>query len=470
MRRLVSGLIPAILFAGCASVNQPVPEPERPVPPVEQPPAEPIIDPKEEAYQAISLAVNLGDPQAAISAYEQSALADPDDPGTSVLLANLYLSAGDIAGALAILDEVLAVAPDNTDALYAKALAMSVTGDTAGQRALLTRVVEIDPAHSDAYAALGELSLRDKSYQAAARSFEASLKADPENFVALIGLGNVRLRTDEPEAAREVLDRVIEIEPEYSFAYADRSRAYILEHNFVKAEEDLAVAIELEPDYFWNRYDRGRVRSERQNYTGAIEDFTFVIDREPELFMTWVYRARAWDSLGEKARAIADYEHARELERGYDGTTIPLAALYFETERYSDAYTLFQSAYESSEEPGHPKDDALALMASLCLKYSGDEAGGRRYIERAAGSFIRPGLAWEVARYFVNPGYSAYVLQLVMDEDERYLRTRMKFYLAAHFQLEGNRNSAQALFLDIEEEGLTGIVETRLARHLYGQL
>lgn len=468
MQRLVSVLILLGILAGCATIYRKPPEP---VKPSEQPPEEPIIDPKEEAYQAISLAVSLGDPNEAIAAYEEAQLADPDDPATQVLLANLYLSAGDIDGAVEILDAILSEFPENTDALYSRSLAAAARGDETQQKELLERLIALESDHSEALAALGELNIREEDYQAAADSFETALDADPENFVALVGLGNVFLRTEAPEEAKEVLDKVIEMEPDYSFAYTDRSRAHILEHDFVEAEADLSTAIELEPDYCWNFYDRGKVRNERREYEGAVSDFTHVVENAPDIFMTYIYRARAYDGLGMKEEAIADYETVRSLEPNYENADIPLAALYFETERYGDAGDLFEKAYEASEEPGRPKDDGLALMTALCMKYGGNEREARAYIQRAAASFPRPGITWEVARYFAEPGYNNYVLQQVENSDDQYLKGRMKFYVAAHFQLEGDRNTAQVLYLDIiDDEALAGFVETRLARYLYGRL
>ena len=134
-----------VLLAGCASLF-PGRAPDD-TPPADTEPGEaaeatelPVREPEPvltipEAYDAISLSVQAGDPEAAIAAYQEAELDDPDDPATRVLLANLYLVAGELEEADAILDGVLAAEPDNTEAVYLRALIRGAAGDTDAQRA-----------------------------------------------------------------------------------------------------------------------------------------------------------------------------------------------------------------------------------------------------------------------------------------------------------------------------------------------
>ncbi|MFW5844145.1 MAG: tetratricopeptide repeat protein, partial [Spirochaetota bacterium] len=58
-------------------------------------------------YESISLYMSLGDPEAAIAAYEDARLRDPEDPDTLVLLAALQMTAGLVEDAELTLEEAL---------------------------------------------------------------------------------------------------------------------------------------------------------------------------------------------------------------------------------------------------------------------------------------------------------------------------------------------------------------------------
>lgn len=473
MRSALIGLATVFLLYGCSSFQDSVPErgAEEPEAPAEETPA---LDLTEDAYDRISLAVSLGNPEEAIAAYEEAQLNDPDAPETQVLLANLYLAAGDTAGAQSILDDILDSDPDNGDALFAAALIAGSNGDSDVERDLLERAVEADPGQSDARAALGEIHLENRRYDAAEREFTASLADDPDNIVALVGMGNVKLRTEEPEAADEVLSRVIEIAPDYSFAYADRSRARAMQYELNAAEEDLSTAVDLDPEYPWHRYDRGLVRLERNNFSGAAEDFSAFITEEPEVFLGYVHRARARVGLRDRGAAIDDFETALELRPDYLPGYRPYAMLLFEDERFSEAGDYFRRAWEDVH-PNDPRDHGMAMLAALSWKFADQPERAQRFLEGAATDLPQDTLYYEMARYFLRTasarrGLDARILGEIEDEPERALRIRMKFYLAGQYEVDDRRSSAVALYREVKEAELGGLPEQRLAEARYDAL
>lgn len=467
MRWLAGALLLIAVLSGCATAPEERAS-ERVEVPEEQPPA---IDPVEEAYESISLAVALGNPAEAIAAYEAAELGNPDAPETRVLLANLYLAAGDVASAEEELDRVLHDDPENVAALFSTALIAGARGDEDRREEILDRILVIDPRHAAAQAAYGEIQLQKRRYGAAEEAFAASLAQEEDNLVALIGLGNVKLRIPEPEpeVAEAYLSQAIAVEPEFPFSYVDRSRALVMQHRLDEAEVDLDRAVELDEGYVWHRYDRGNVRLERNDMDGAIEDFSWVIEHDPEIFLTWVYRARAYDFLGEREAAAADYREALRRRPDYDRAYAPLAVLLFEIGEYDEAAHYFDLAWGVSD-PTTPADPAYALLSSLSLKYAGRERESRDYIETAASSFPRPGIYWEIARYYTTPSYEARVIQAIDDEEERFLRMRARFFLAAYMELLGRTRSAINLYREVIDENLPGFVATRLSELRYAVL
>jgi tetratricopeptide (TPR) repeat protein len=473
MRSVLVGLAVVLVMYGCASFEDMAPQGD-PEGASAQPDQDPVLDPTEEAYERINLAVSLGNPEEAIAAYEAAQLEDPNSPETQVLLANLYLAAGDPTAAAEILDSVLADNPTNSDALFSQALIAGTRGDTDREQELLERAVAADPQHSGARAALGEIYLENRRYNDAEEAFESSLSADENNIVALIGLGNVKLRTEEPEQADAVLTRAIEVAPDYSFAYADRSRAKAMQYELDAAEDDLSQAIEIDTDFPWHYYDRGLVRLEQNDYDGAVEDFDTFLKDEAEIFLGYVHRARAYIGLDQRDAAIVDFRRALDLRPDYVPGYRPYAMILFESERYQQAAEYFGRAW-SETHPNDPKDHGLVILAALSWKFAGERAQAEAFIENAASELPQDSLYYEMARYYMRSpqarrGLDSRILGAIEDEQDRALRLRMKFFLAGQYEVDGRRNSAIALYREVKETNLLGIPEIRLAEARYDAL
>lgn len=411
-----------------------------------------------EAYSAISLSVQTGDPAAALAAYEEANLSNPDDPGTQVLLANLYLIAGELQAAEAVLAEVLAVDPENTDALYLLSLVRAALEDIQGQREILEQIISIDPDNAQALAALGELQLEERTTASAEASFQRAVAAEPENLVARVGLANVFLRQNRYEDAEEQLTAAIEIAPDYSFAYSDRARARVQQFELGEAEGDLTAAIELEPDYYWHYIDRGRVRLERRRYSGAAADFSEAIAINPDRFVGYLLRARALDANDELEQALSDYQTALAMRPDYTPAYAPTGVLYYMTGDYEQAADLFLPAFEEDK-----RRVEFALLAALALQNAGAEERARRFLLGEVNFLPRESIEYEMMRYYIEPANEALVLNRLRDMRDRQLRARMYFYLGAQLELRGRAQTAQAAFLQSEAELQPGFVEHRLA-------
>ncbi len=446
-----------VFVFGCATVR-PAPEaepPEEAAP--EEEPADPVLT-VPEAYDAISLSVQAGNPEEAIAAYERAQLEDPDDPTTQALLANLYLVAGEVGEANAIIAEVLATDPDNTEALFLQALIRGAEGDEEAQKTILERILQIDGSHARARATLAELQVQDRSYRAAAENFRQALENEPDNLVARVGLGNVYLRRKEYELAEEELSEAIDLAPQYDFAYSDRARARAMQYELGGAERDLTAAIELAPDYYWHHIDRGRVRLERRRLQGAEEDFSRALDLNEELFLAWALRAQARDAQDDFANALADYEAALDRRPDYEPAFAPIGVLYYLTGEYDEAFHFISRAYDTDE-----RRYELALLAALALKTGNREREARDYLNEIVNTAPRDSLAYQMMRYYIQPANEGLVMTAVRDSTDRTRKGQMYFYLGAQLELLGRIQTAQAAFLEAEEILQPGFAEHRLA-------
>ncbi len=63
-------------------------------------------------------------------------------------------------------------------------------------------------------------------------------------------------------------------------------------------------------------FDKGMAHYEVGEYTDAVTVWTHVISAQPEYAYGWYYRARAYEGMGNRERAISDLEHAETLLPG----------------------------------------------------------------------------------------------------------------------------------------------------------
>ena len=446
--------------AGCASAPPPAVD-QRPdgiqTMPAEEP-AEPVLT-IDESYQAISYAVQAGDPQAAIAAYEAARVEDPADPGTRVLLANLYLIAGAIADAESLLGEVLNDDPDNPDALFLLSLAAAANGDRDRQGVILQDLLRVDPDNAKALAALGELQLQDRQYDQAEDSFAAALAREDNNLVARMGLANVLLRKDEFEAAERELSAVIAAEPDYPYAYADRARARALQRNLTGAASDLTAAIDRDPEYSWHFIDRGRVYLEQRRFREAQEDFSAAIALDSDQFISFILRARARDALGLIDDALADYATGVGMRPDYYPAYAPYATLLYMARSFDSSAAYYRKAFAAD---GRRLE--YILTATLALKAAGKAAAANDWLTENLSKLPRDTVYYSVARYYLTPSTEGSTMATIGAERNDTVKGQMYFYLGAQLALLGRDATAQAALLEAEELLSPAVIEGRLAR------
>ena len=462
MRRLHLLLIIATIFviASC-SLFQIAPDDESvddDTAAVVEEPEDPVLT-VPDAYDAISLSVQAGDPDAAIAAYEEASLEDPDDPATRVLLANLFLIAGEVEQALALLDAVLIEEPENIDALFLVSLIRGIEGRTDAQRELLERILTIDPTDARSRSSLAELLLQERSFVAAADNFEQAIEAEPDNLVARVGLGNVYLRQDRYQEAEQQLSAAIEIAPDYPFAYSDRARARALQYELEEAEEDLSAAIDLDPEFYWHYIDRGRVRLERGLLPAAEADFANAISRNGELFLGFSLRAQARDAQDNLGPALADYNEALRRRPDYYPAYAPVSVLSYLLEDYEAAHVFADAAFQQE-----PNRFEHALFAALALKTGGENRRADDYLEGIVNTAPRDSLAYDVMRYYLQPANESFVLNEVQSSQDELVKGQMYFYVGAQLELLDRVRTAQASYIQAEDLLQPGVVERRLAQ------
>jgi hypothetical protein len=65
----------------------------------------------------------------------------------------------------------------------------------------------------------------------------------------------------------------------------------------------------------------------------------------------------------------------------------------------------------------------------------------------------------------MRPTVDSYIAQQIDDTKDQVLKTKMLFFLAAHYELQGQERLAQTYYSRVQEEKLSRLIVTRLAAH-----
>jgi aminopeptidase N len=92
---------------------------------------------------------------------------------------------------------------------------------------------------------------------------------------------------------------------------------------YAEAEEQLRAALKLSPRSSWAWYNLGLLFMEQRNWQKAREYFSEAIngDLDPSWLEVWsyIYRGNTYDADGQRDRAVAEYEKARQNGNNYNG-------------------------------------------------------------------------------------------------------------------------------------------------------
>ena len=92
---------------------------------------------------------------------------------------------------------------------------------------------------------------------------------------------------------------------------------------YAEAEEQFRAALKLNPRSSWAWYNLGLLFMEQRNWDKAKDYFSEALngDLDPSWLEVWsyIYRGNAYDAQGNRDRAVAEYNKAKETGNNYNG-------------------------------------------------------------------------------------------------------------------------------------------------------
>lgn len=168
-----------------------------------------------------------------------------------------------------------------------------------------------DPAEAAKYFESGKGLFEGGATAEALEQFNQAVALDPKNVDALYYRGRSREKTDDSAGAVEDFTAAIALEPDRAGLYYYRGTSLLLMGETERALVDFEKAHQL--GYGTEAVlAQGMAHMSVKQYEQAVKDFTRVIEKEPEFSQAYYQRARAYQKMGRKASATADFQKARK--------------------------------------------------------------------------------------------------------------------------------------------------------------
>lgn len=247
-----------------------------------------------------------GQPEAALSSFNQAIAADPKSAETMVAIAELDSSRNRHTDAVTLLQKALKTSPgnlavlrhlvveatkagdaqtsrdaasalsekspDNPDDLYLAGAAL-LQENANGASTVLEKYVALRPDNAKAWLGLGMAYMQQKKFAEARVPLEHSVKLDPNIAEAEYQLGLVARNSGTSDEAIQHFQRAVELQPQHAKALWNLGNLYLQSGDLPKAEDALQSAEKIDPNNLQTEYDLGLVLSKLGKPEMAKEHF-----------------------------------------------------------------------------------------------------------------------------------------------------------------------------------------------------
>ena len=373
---------------------------------------------------------------------------DPDDLGTGMAVAQIYLASNRYPEAERTLAMLLERAPDQRVLNYTYAQVLTKLGRGDESRKYLERAVEVDPTFAPAILQLIDIYQRENEWQRAAELLQPLINDDPTNLDLERQQAFFYLRAGQADKAREGFQTLVKADPKDV-----RSQYYLAEalndlEQYEEADKIYRNLLEKTPD------DPELLASYALSQIGQRK-----YDEAARTFRTLLAVPEVTDNLQVLAKTQLGYI---ELQKGNYAAAVdqvkPL--LVFRDKPNTQAIGIALEAYRKQKK----YSDALALLQPLVDRFGSDPVVNARYVEMlvrngeldkartvaATAAKFGPRNATAVAEAFIQTDKYEPAIAILRDT----LRNKpedvdLQFALGAAYERSGDLKHAEEVFLEL---------------------
>ncbi|AIF54127.1 tetratricopeptide repeat protein [Pelosinus sp. UFO1] len=182
----------------------------------------------------------------------------------------------------------------------------------AEQVEAITKQIEARPNSAILYFLRGFQYAEAKQYHLAVNDYSKAIELQPQGSLFYICRAYSYSELKKYDMAMTDCNRAIDLDPKNAEYYSERGYTEWKIGNFSRSIDDFTKAIELNPAAHF--YDgRGNAYGCMGKYNEAIRDFEKAVQLNPKEGMAYFNLAQAYDQLGDKERALSNYQQASEI-------------------------------------------------------------------------------------------------------------------------------------------------------------
>ncbi len=265
------------------------------------------------------------DKEKAMADLEAATKTDPNNELAWRAQAAMFLGQGDLEKAISSFRAILERDPKNLIVRLAMAETLADTQKYDESLAEIDAVLKEQPDSSPAHTLKGRVLAAEEKYPESERALTKAISLDARNLPAMLLRAEVRLVQDKLLESREDAERVLSIQPNLILGIMLRSRISAMEKKYAAAIEDMDLLLENDPTNLDYKMQLALYHSLDERPRKAAKLLTEVLEVEGDNWRALRSRGDAYLSVGDHAKAIADYRKAMELEPEESGILNNLA-------------------------------------------------------------------------------------------------------------------------------------------------
>ncbi len=257
--------------------------------------------------------VKIGNYQVALASLDCHITDFPQDPNGYCYRGICHERLEQLPQALADLDKAIAIQSGQPVFHHARGRTRQKLGDFAGALADFDLTIARKPQaivyddRSETHRCLGDCT-------AALADAERAIALNPKFVNAYFRRGLIYTELGNLDGALTNYSAAIELDSEHPNALIQRSWTYFRQHEYPRTKRDCRAVNAIDKFCFWANYLIGVVDSLSGLHHSAIKNFSRAIELAPNYVSARYHRGIVYHELGERTKAMADFEHARSIQ------------------------------------------------------------------------------------------------------------------------------------------------------------
>ena len=257
--------------------------------------------------------VKIENYQVALASLDRHIQDYPQDPNGYCYRGICYERLEQLPQALADLDKAIAIQSGQPVFHHARGRTRQKLGDFAGALADFDLTIARKPQatvyddRAETHRCLGDCT-------AALADDDRAIELNPKFINAYFRRGLIYTELGNLDGALTNYSMAIELDSEHPNALIQRSWIYFRQHEYQRTKRDCQAVKAIDNFCFWANYLIGVVDSLSGLHHSAIKNFSRAIELAPNYVSARYHRGIVYHELGERAKAMSDFEHARSIQ------------------------------------------------------------------------------------------------------------------------------------------------------------